>query len=211
MVVYKDVSQLIEAFKSGEIDRFSIYVEGLGGFFVSRSKDGFLFGCTHEKMREGKDDHSTVLWDEHGELKGFHRKVSDDQTDVYMKYDINYVLLPNGIKKLLQDMSRNNETPFPAKVMQMLFYQSFKSVFERTWDENVRVLKDSEARKRGLKTPCFHVKPKGVERMFFQLLRQSLIAQNRILGRIHAKPTDRFRERRLVGSIVTKYRKKKKH
>lgn len=211
MVVHKDASQLINAFKNGEIDRFSIYVEGLGGFFVSRSKDGFLFGCVDEKMREGKDDHSTVLWDEHGELKGFHRKISDDETDVYMKYDINYVLLPNGTKKLLQDISRNGETPFFAKVVQMLFYRTFKLVFERTWDENVRVLQGSEARKRGLKTPCFHVKPRNVDKMFFQLVRQSLIAQNRLLGRIHAKPTDRFRERHLVGSIVTKRRKKKKH
>ena len=211
MTPYKDTSQLFNAFRNEETGRFSIYVEGVGGFFVSRSKDGIMFGSVDKRMKEAKDDHATVLWDKHGKWKGFHRRVSDEEADVYLKYDLNYILSQDGIKKLLQDTSRKGGTPFAMKVMFMLFYRALRLVFQRTWYEGGRVIGDCEARELGLKAPCVYVKPKGIERVMFKIFAQSLIIQNRILHRIHAKPTSRFRDRRLVGSVVTKSLKKKKH
>ena len=211
MTAYKDASQLFNAFRNGETNRFSVYVEGVGGFFVSRSKDGIVFGSVDKRMKEAKDDHSTVLWDGYDKLKGFHRTVSDDEAVVNLKYDIDYVLSPNGIKKLLQDTSKKRETPLAMKVMLMLFYRALMLVFQRTWYKCVGVVGDSEARKLGLKPPCIYVKPKGIERVMFPIYARSLTMQNRILHHIHAKPTNRFRERRYVGNVVTKSPSKKKH
>lgn len=38
------VLEVVKSFHERSVERLSVYIEGFGGFFISRSKDGFVIG-----------------------------------------------------------------------------------------------------------------------------------------------------------------------
>jgi len=58
MAFKEDVLRLIRAFYNHEIDDFSLYMEGFGRFFISRTKNGMVIGYTDKNKHFGADDHS---------------------------------------------------------------------------------------------------------------------------------------------------------
>jgi hypothetical protein len=67
----KRVLEVVKTFHERRIDRLTVYVEGFGGLFLSRVKDGFVIGYIDKNKRFGIDDHVTVFYGEKG-LEGLH-------------------------------------------------------------------------------------------------------------------------------------------
>ena len=210
MAVNENVLRLVRAFYNREIDDFSLYLEGFGGLFISRTKDGMVMGYKDKNKRLGIDDHVTVFFDKHG-LKGLHRKVADAETNVYMKYDVEYFDSSQGIKKLVQDMQKRADVPLYMKPLLVLLYRGMEWAFEGTHLRSAKVLENSEARKLGMKPPCIYVKTGYVERLFFPLYDKTLVLETLINKfKFGESPSRVFSEQHYPGSQITKHPKKKK-
>lgn len=206
----EELSRLLNAFYDRKIDDLSLYVEGFGGFFLSRTKDGVVIGYIDEDKRFGIDDHVTFLFDLQ-EVKGMHRKVIDENNVVYIKYNIDYFRSPDGIKKLLQDLQRRNDVPLSIKILLVPLYWILNWAFNRGMRyRSLKILVNSEARKLGMKPPCIYVKPGYTERFLLPIYNWIIRWQKHVIKRKFGKRTsDAFREQRYPGSHVTKYPKRK--
>jgi len=207
MAVNGNVLRLVRAFYNGEVDDFSLYLEGFGGLFVSRTKDGMVMGYVDKNKRLGTDDHVTVFFDKHG-LKELHRKVADAETDVYMKYTVDYFHSPQGIKKLVQDMQKRADVPFYMKMLLILVYRGLNSAFDETHLRSAKVLENSEAQKLGMKSPCIFVKTGYLLRLILPLYDKTLLLQNLFNSfKFGESPSKVFREQHFPGSQITKHQK----
>ncbi|MFQ6080487.1 MAG: hypothetical protein ACE5OW_02325 [Candidatus Bathyarchaeia archaeon] len=102
----KEVEELVKDFINGKERRFYLYVAGLGMFFYSRTSSGIVLGYVDDKLRVGLDDHVTLVLDRKYDLKGFHRKVLDKETEVRIDINVDYILSSDGLKKLVKDLDR---------------------------------------------------------------------------------------------------------
>lgn len=210
MAASESVSKLVRTFYNREIDEFSVYLEGFGGIKISRTKDGLVSLFTDKNVRLGIDDHFTAFFDEHG-FRGLHRKVADEETDVYMKYNVDYIQSPAGIRKLVQDMQKRKDTSIAMKLLLLVLYRGANWAFTETHSRSVKILKDSEATKLGMKSPCIYVKTRYVDRFLLPIYRKSLVFQNLIhRRRFKERPSKVFREQHYPGSEITKHPKKRK-
>lgn len=210
MDVNEEVLKLTKAFYNHEIEHLNLYIEGFGGLFLSRTKDGMVMGYKDKNMQLGINDHVTVLFDEH-ELKGLHRKVIDVETDVYMTYGVDYFQSSDGNKKLMQDMQKRGDVPLVIKLLLPLIYRTLSWVFEGTHHRSARVLENSEARKLGMKPPCIYVKLGYVDRIFLPVYGKTILLQNLVNRfRFGEKPSGVFVEQDYPGSQITKHPRKRK-
>lgn len=212
MALNEDLSRLMRTFHNREIDDLSLYVEGFGGFFISRTKDGMIIGYKDKNKRFGTDDHMTIFFDESG-LKGLHRKVADAKTDVYMKYNVDYFQSSKGTTKLVQDMQKRTDVPLYMKMLLVVLYRVIRAVYAVGFKSSVRakILENSEARKLGMKSPCIYVKPEVIEKLFLPQYGKIIQLQNLIhMFKFGEKTTKGFREKHFPGIQVTKHPKKGK-
>lgn len=211
MALEEELSKWIKAFYNREIDTFSLYVEGFGGFFLRRTKDGMVIGYLDKNKHFGIDDHVTLFFDTHG-LRGMHRKVTDADNVVYMKYNIDYFRSPDGIKKLLQDTQKRNDVPFRIEMLLALLYRTLNWVFDRGMHfRSLKILEDSEARKLGMKSPCIYVKPGYTERILLPIYNKIIQVQSSIhMRKFGKRPSEGFREQNFPGNQITKHPKKEK-
>lgn len=206
--VDRDFKRLMIDFYNREIDRFSVYLEGFGGISVSRTKDGMVAFYTDKNKKLGNEDHVTALFSKGG-LISLHRKVSDKETDAFMRLDAGYFESYSGIEKLVQDMQKQTNMPLIAKLLYIPLYTIVIRFFEAK-SVSVRVLNDSEAEKLRMKSPCAYIKPAPVERLLLLIIGRNILLQNLVyLSRFGKKPTDAFREVRVLGTTVTKHPRKR--
>lgn len=210
MTASTNLSKLIRSFYNREIDRFSLYVEGFGGFFISRTKDGMVMGFIDKKLLLGTDDHFTVFLDKSG-LKGLHRKVTDIETDVYIRYNVDYIQSPEGVRHLIQDMRERRDVSMAVKLLLAFLYKVLDWVSKGTHYRSAEVLQDLEARKVGMKSPCIYVKLKHIDRVFFSVYGKMLQLQNRLQRLRYGKRTSKvFTEHKLPASQTSKRPKRMK-
>jgi len=205
----KDFEKLMASFNNREIREFDIYVEGFGGISAKRAKDGMVMFYTDKNKRFGPEDHVTFLFGKDG-LDGIHRRVSDAQTNVYMKYEIDYLRSPEGIKKLVQDMQKRTDMPAIAKPMFVALYAYARAVCKANF-RSIKILADSEAQRLGMHSPCVYVKPRFVDRLALPFMGKNVLLLNFFYqSRFRENPTEGFREARVLGTTVTKKIKGKK-
>jgi hypothetical protein len=210
MASNEDIFRLIEAFYNNRIGDISLYIEGFGGFFLSRTKDGIVIGYVDKNKHFGTDDHFTVLLDNQ-KVKGIHRKVSDNETDVYVRYEVDYLSSPSGIGKLMQDMQRQANVSLSMKLLFVILYKGLNWSFEGKHHKSIKTLEDSRARELGMKPPCIYVKLRFPEKVVFASIGKVLSLTGFLYKRkFKERPTDGFREQRFPGSHITKHPKKKK-
>ncbi|MEM3572844.1 MAG: hypothetical protein QXW80_03945 [Candidatus Micrarchaeia archaeon] len=169
-----------------------------------------MIGYIDKNKHFGIDDHVTVLFNIY-EVKSMHGKVIDQDTIVYMKYDVNYFSSPDGIKKLLQDMQKRNDISFRVKMVLLLIYQIVKWVFDRgCYSRDLRILKNSEARNLGMRSPCIYIKPVGTEKILLPIYNWIICWQSYILKRKFGKRTSiTFKEQSFPGVRITKRPKRR--
>jgi hypothetical protein len=212
MDVNEEVLELTREFENREIDHFSVYIEGFGGFFISRAKDGMVMGYADKNKQLGANDHVTVFFDRHGGLTGLHRKIIDAETDVYMTYNVDYFLSPEGIKKLLQSTQERADEPLYMKALMMLIYRQLNWASKRELHKNAMVLKNSEAQKIGVKPPCLYLRVGFVDRLFLFIYGRIILWLNfATMLRVGEIPSRMFVEQHYPGSQITKRPKKKKN
>jgi hypothetical protein len=205
----KDFEKLMTSFDNREISEFDIYIEGFGGISAKRVKDGMVMFYTDKNRRFGPEDHVTFLFGKDGSY-GIHRRVSDAQTNVYMKYDIDYLRSPEGITKLVQDMQKRTDMPAIVKPMFVALYTYIRSVVKTDFKSS-KILADSEAQRLGMHSPCIYVKPRFAERLVLPIIGKNILMVNFFhQSRFKENPTEGFRETRVLGTTITKKVKGKK-
>jgi len=213
MEINEGVLKLVGAFYNYEIDDLNLYIEGFGGLFLRRTKDAIVMGYTDKRKRFGKDDHVTLFVDNY-QMRGLHRKVSDAETDVYMRYNIDYFQSPEGIRKLAQDMQKGTDVPIYMKPLLLLLYNVLNVMFHRAQSScrDIRILEDSEARRLGMKSPCIFAKLGYIERLTLPIYGDTIVLQSFIHAlKFREKSSNGFTEQRFPGSHVTKHPRKEKN
>jgi hypothetical protein len=204
----QEILKLTYSFYQQEIDHFRLYIEGFGSLFVSRVKDGVVIGYKDRDKRFSEDDRVTIFFDNEKELKGIHRTVSDDKSEVYMKYAVEYFDSYKGVESLVRDMQLRPDTPSYMKLILMMLYTTF-GFFYRLGFRNAKLLDGLQARGIGMKTPCIYVEPKMVARIFlipYAKILKSLSSMHK--RRFGSVPTKGFIEQQVPGSKITKREKK---
>jgi len=197
----------MRSFYANRIEHITWYIEGFGGIFLSRAKDGMIVRYTEKNKRVGTDDHFTVLLDKQ-KVKGIHRKVSDDKTDVYMKYDSDYIFSSEGMRKFMQDMQKQSDMPLAMKLLLMILYRAANWASQGKHHRNIELLGNSEALKLGVKPPCIYVKLRYVDRFVFSLYSLMIAFQTSVYRyKFKERPSEGFREQKFVGSHITKKKK----
>ena len=151
MDVDERILKVFRDFHERKIDSLTLFVEGFGGFFFKRVKDGFVVGYEDKKKRFGLDDHVTVFYGQRG-LEGLHRKISDKTTDVYVRPEVTYMESSGGINRMLQDLERRGNVNLLTKMIVTLVYKSLGTAFRegQTMAKRATLLNDSEALKKGV-------------------------------------------------------------
>jgi hypothetical protein len=203
------VLKLMRAFYNHEIDDFNLYVEGFGGLFISRTKDGMVMGFVDKNKRFGPDDHVTVFFDRQG-LKGLHRKVGDAGTDVYMTYNVEYFQSPEGIRKLVQDMQNKRDMPFYLKTLLMVLYKLMR-MFYGAGFKNAVILEEPDAQKLGMKSPCIFVRPGDLVSSTLPLYNWTIRFQRFLhMSKFGERLSEGFAEQHFPGSQIRKHSKRTK-
>ena len=204
----QEILKLTYSFYQREIDYFSLYVEGFGGFFVSRSKDGMIIGYKDKGKRFSEDDHVTIFFDHQEGLKGIHKTVSDEESKVYVKYAVEYFDSDKGVQSLVRDMQLRPDTPSYMKLILIILYAIFR-FFYRLGFRNAKLLNDLQATAIDMKAPCIYVEPKTLARIFLIPYAKMLKSQSSLHRRMFGdEPTKGFKEQQFPGSIITKHEKK---
>lgn len=207
----KNVADVFRSFHERRINKLTVYLEGFGGFFFGRAKDGFVTGYIDRNKQFGVHDHVTVLLGKNG-LEGLHRKVSDVETDVYVKFEPTYLSSPEGFQKLVQTMQGRKDMKTSEKVILALVYKMVGIAYVGTekMGQEARLLDPSEALKRGLRPPCVYLKPSFLQKLLLQIIREDILLQRYLTDLILGKYTTRaFAEMNIPGTIITKRRRPK--
>ena len=210
MGVNEDVFKLVESFYNREIDAFDMYLEGFGGVFVRRSKDGLVMGYADKRKRFAADDHYTIFFDRK-KISGLHRKLADSETEVYMKYNVEYLQSTDGIRRLTQDMQKKSNMPLYMKLLLTLLYTPAIMAFQGSYKRcrEAEILQDSEARKIGMKSPCIYVRLGRLERLLLPLYDKAFLMESLVNRVMYGeKPSRGFREQNFPGSQITKHERK---
>jgi hypothetical protein len=203
------IREVVKSFRERRVDRLSVYIEGFGGFFISRSKDGFVIGYMDKNKRFGIDDHVTVFYGKQG-LEGMHRKVTDVRNDVYMKFETSYFAAPEGIKKLQQDLQEKRDMRMMMKVLYVVLYRLADLALTQgeKMGEKARLLDVSEARKKGLKSPCIYVRLGFMQRSILYMYDRNILLQTYLTNVLLGEQTTKlFKEQNLPGIQITKHQK----
>jgi hypothetical protein len=166
-----------------------------------------VLGFTEKDKRIGIDDHVTVLLEEQ-KVKGIHRKVSDDKTDVYMRYGSDYIFSSEGMRKFVQDMQKQTNMPLAMKLLLMILYRAAIWASQGEHHRNIQLLDDSEALRLGVKPPCIYVKLRYVDRFIFSLYGKMITFQSFVYRyKFKKSPSEGFKEQKFVGTHITKKKK----
>lgn len=214
MSVNTDLREVFRAFHEGRMKRINIYLEGFGGFFLSRVKDGFVVGYVDRNKRIGIDDHATVFYGKRG-LEGLHRKVSDSQNAVYMRPEAVYMTSPEGLGKLLQDMQRRKDISAYGKIVTFLVYQALgvglRQGLKMGESGRVRLLDDVEAQKKGLRSPGLYLKPSFLEMLLLRICGVNIFLQNYMNRLVCGDQSTRpFVEQDFPGVRITRHPKRRR-
>lgn len=203
-----NISKLIKDFYNRKKDNFNMYIEGFGGIFVKRTKDGMVLGYTDKTKRFGLDDHVTIFFGK-SELKGIHRKVADSNTEVYMKFNENYFQSPSGIKSLMTDIQRRSDVPKIMRALMPILYENLKYIYTESGFASANILKDSQAKALGMESPCLYINP-GLIKKFILIPLDKIIRfqQKTYMEKFKGNANKGFKEQNIPGNIITKRKKK---
>jgi len=198
-----EVEELLKDFINKKQRRFYLHIAGLGMFFVSRSSSGIVLGYVDNRLKGGLDDHVTFILGRKYDLKGFHRKVIDKDTEVRIDPNVDYILSPDGLKKLIEDLNRVR-AKFLLKIVLILIYQAVRWAF-KTGYRDASLLSNEKARRINLKNPCILTDlPMTYKIPLIAMMNVFKIIYQFQKKKFPTTPTAVFRPQNVPGSVVEK-------
>lgn len=200
-------------FYERKIDKLNVFLPGFGALFVGRTKDGISIGYLDKNKHFGNDDHATILFDTQ-KIKSIHRTVSDDDSIVFMKPNVDYIIQSNGTKNLLQEIQRRGKMPLPAKAVWMMVFRALNWASDSgtALSKNLIVLTEEQANELGVSSPCLYIKPQLSQKLIIPLFSILIRFQSYSYFRMfNKKTTTGFIPGDFPGLKTTKYSKKERN
>jgi hypothetical protein len=154
----RTTEEVLMDFYNRKVNNLYVFLPGFGLLFVGITTGGLSMGYLDRNKLMAKSDHATFIFDTQG-ISSIHRTISDNNTTVYMKPNVDYILKENSMKSVLQEIEKSfGNMPLAARLIWMMVFRSLNWASESgtALIKNVFVLTEKQASKLGIDTdyPC---------------------------------------------------------
>lgn len=207
----KTTEEVLIDFYNRKINNLYVFLPGFGLLFVGRTTGGLSMGYLDKKKLMAKNDHATFIFDTQ-RISSIHRTISDNNTVVYMKPNVDYIIKVNGMRGVLQEIEKRfGNMPFAARLVWMMVFRTLNWASENgtALSKNIAVLTEKQASELGVgpDCPCLYIKLQFSQKMVIPLCRVMISLQSYAYSRLRDRWASGFVVGNFPGLITTSYSK----
>ena len=201
--------QVLLGFYNRKINKLYVFLPGFGLLFVSRTTGGLSMGYLDRNKLIAKNDHATFIFNNQG-ISSIHRTISDNNTVIYMKPSVDFIVKRNGVKGVLQEIENQfSNMPFAARLVWMMVFKTLNWASESgtILSKNVSVLTEKQASELGADSdcPCLYIKLQLSQKMVIPLSRAMISLQSYAYSRLSYRWPSGFVVGKFPGLVTTSY------